>query len=121
LRIQLDNPALMADLTEFLRRCECRVERISPRLLRVQLRQPVTVDAALSRVRDGACFRCGAAIERALAGLGSTTCQDCRDRMRATNGDSHRPPDHSWARMEVGAFLRVWTLRHPEAPARLLA
>ena len=77
----------------------------------------------MSRVRAGECSRCGASIERVLVGLGSTKCQDCRDGIRRTDAapDATGSLHHEWALMEVDAFLRVWTLRHPEAQAHLLA
>ena len=79
LRITLDDPAHVADLTDFLRRCECRVEQVGPRALGVDV--PVRASAAQTD-------------ERA---------------------------DTEWARMEIGAFLRVWQILHPEAQAHLFA
>jgi hypothetical protein len=80
LRITLDDPAHIADLTDFLRRCECRVEQVGPRGLDVEV--PVRASTAAG------------AEERA---------------------------DAAWARMEIGAFLRVWQILHPEAHAHLYA
>jgi hypothetical protein len=117
MRIRLDNSAFLDDLIEFLRRCECRVEQVGPKVVRVELRR-ADLDAALNRVRLGYCTRCGGEIERVLTSHGSVMCQDCRDGIGASalNGRAGR----DWARMELGAFLRVWQLRHPETQAQLL-
>ena len=37
LRITLDNPALVTDLTDFLRRCECKVEQVGSRAVEVEV------------------------------------------------------------------------------------
>jgi hypothetical protein len=76
LRITLDNPAHVADLIDFLCRCECRVEAVGARAVEVNV--PI----------------------------------------RASD-----PPrlDPEWARMEIGAFLRVWQILHPDAQAHLYA
>ncbi len=79
MRITLDDPAHVADLTDFLRRCECRVEQVGPRALDVEI--PV----------------------------------------RASTATDAEQPDAAWARMEIGAFLRVWQILHPEAQAHLYA
>jgi hypothetical protein len=80
LRITLDDPAHVADLTDFLRRCECRVEQVGPRALDVEV--PVRASTAAR---------------------------------------AEQRPDAAWARMEIGAFLRVWQILHPEAQAHLYA
>jgi hypothetical protein len=80
LRITLDDPAHVADLTDFLRRCECRVEQVGPRALGVDV--PV----------------------------------------RASTAAGPEPQaDAEWARMEIGAFVRVWQILHPEAQVHLYA
>ena len=80
MRITLDNPAHVADLTDFLCRCECRVEQVGPRALDVEV--PIRAS------------------------------KPTRLEQRA---------DAEWDRMEIGAFLGVWQLLHPEAKAHLFA
>ena len=111
MRIRLDNPGFVSELTDFLRRCECQVVQVGPKLLNVELRAATNEQVALRRAQAGFCTSCGGRIERVLANLGSPKCHDCRDGLGG---------DHDWARMEIGAFLRVWKLRHPEAHAQLL-
>jgi hypothetical protein len=111
MRIRLDNPTFVTELTDFLRRCECQVVQVGPRLLNVELRAAANEEDAIRRARAGFCTSCGGRIESVLANLGSPKCHDCRD---GINGN------REWARMEIGAFLRVWQIRHPEAQAKLL-
>lgn len=79
MRITLDDPAHVVDLTDFLRRCECRVEQVGPTALDVDV--PV----------------------------------------RASTATGAEQPDAEWDRMEIGAFLRVWQILHPETQAHLYA
>jgi hypothetical protein len=110
MRIHIDDSSFLSDLTQFLRRCECRVEQVSAKTLRVELSDTVGEENAIRRVRQGFCASCGEPIERVLLNLGSTTCHDCRNALHMRD----------WARMEISAFLRVWQLRNPEARAELL-
>jgi hypothetical protein len=80
LRITLDNPAHVADLTDFLRRCECRVDQAGPQALDVEVPIRASKPTRLEQRNDA-----------------------------------------EWDRMEIGAFLRVWQLLHPEAQAHLFA
>jgi hypothetical protein len=111
MRIRLDNPGFVSELTDFLRRCECHVVQIGPKVLNVELRAAANEHVTLRRARAGFCTSCGGTIEPVLVNLGSPKCHDCRDGLHS---------DREWERMEVGAFLRVWKLRHPGAQAQLL-
>jgi len=61
LRITLDNPALVTDLTDFLRRCECKVEQVGSRALEVdvaaQAGQPVGAEHEWARLQIDAFLR----------------------------------------------------------------
>lgn len=120
-RIDVSDRALVEGLLEFLRRCSCTVERSGPTAVRVLLDPAVSVGAALSLVRAGACYACTGPIEAPLARLGSALCLDCRGNARAPNGDV-RADDRArreWARLEVEAYLRIWQARHPTASVTL--
>jgi len=101
------------DLLDFLRRCGCEVEQSSLDVLDVQLEPDVSVEAALSLVRDRRCYGCGGQISEVLAKLGSPLCHDCRDSAGTPGRASKRALGAMWARMEVDAYLRVWRAQHP--------
>lgn len=103
----------MRDLLDFLRRCGCEVEQSSPDVLDVRLEPNVSVEAALSLVRDRRCYGCGGHVSEVLANLGSPLCHDCRDGAGTSGRASKRALGDIWARMEVDAYLRVWRAQHP--------
>lgn len=122
MRIHISHPTHVADLIEFLRRCQCSVEQIGKRTVSVALDPPVTLAAALSLVREGVCYACAGAIESPLVRLGSPLCLDCRSSEGGRSfeldaGDMRRL---QWARMEVDSYLRVWQARHKGVRALLL-
>jgi hypothetical protein len=122
-KVRLKNYALVGDLTEFLRRCECLVEQVGRETLRVDFQGPVSIEAAMSRVRAGLCYMCGGDVESVFARLGSPLCHDCRE---SRSGDASREsPDSAvqqdWRQMQLNAYLRVWQARHPEADAQLVS
>ena len=122
-KVRLENSALVGDLSEFLRRCQCLVEQVGRETLRVDLDGPVSFEAAMSRARSGLCYMCGAEVEGILAKLGSPLCQDCRE--SRSGGGSRASPDSAaqqeWRRMQLDAYLRVWQARHPTTEAQLIS
>jgi hypothetical protein len=116
-RLQLDDPSLTPELVAFLRRCQCEVMHLGPTSVSVGLGHPVDPDAAVQRLQDGRCYRCGEQIERVLFRLGSPRCHDCRE-SSGPGGDTARD---SWTRMEVESYLRVWESLHPGARVELVA
>jgi hypothetical protein len=122
-QVRLENSALVGDLSEFLRRCECLVEQIGRETLKVDLDGPVSVDAAMSRAQSGLCYMCGREVETIFARLDSSLCDDCRER-RSYDGPLASPESvvhREWRRMQLDAYLRVWQARHPDAEAQLIS
>ncbi len=122
MKVRLANSALLGDLIEYLRRCECLVERDGSETLRVDLNGAVSFEAAMSRVRSGLCYRCGAEVESVLWKLGSPLCLDCRE---SRSGQSPQEPaftaQQEWRRMQLRAYLKVWQARHPGVEAQLIS
>jgi hypothetical protein len=122
-KVRLENSALVSDLSEFLRRCQCLVEQVGRETLRVDFDGPVSFEAAMSRVRSGLCYMCGGEVEGVLAKLGSPMCQDCRE--TRSGGASRAWTDSAvhqdWRRMQLDAYLRVWQARHPDTEAQLIS
>jgi len=119
-RVRVAESTLVRDLLDFLRRCGCKVEQSSPDVLDVQLEPDVSLEAALSLVRDRRCYGCGGQIPEVLAKLGSPLCHDCRDHSGGSGRASKRALGALWARMEVDAYLRVWRAQHPGAGVAVL-
>jgi hypothetical protein len=122
-KVRLENSALVGDLSEFLRRCECLVEQVGRETLRVDLDGPVSFEAAMSRARSGLCYTCGGEVESVFLRLGSPLCHDCRE-SRSRHGSRVSPDpavQEEWRRMQLDAYLRVWQARHPETEAQLLS
>jgi hypothetical protein len=121
-QVRLENATLVSDLTEFLRRCECLVEQVGRKTLRVDLDGPVSFGAAMSRARSGLCYMCGGEVESIFARLGSSLCHNCRE--RRSDGSLASPDSavhQEWRRMQLSAYLRVWQARHPDAEAQLIS
>jgi hypothetical protein len=122
-KVRLQNSALVADLSEFLRRCECLVEQVGRGTLKVDLDGPVSFEAAMGRARSGLCYMCGAEVESVLANLGSPVCHDCRESRsgHASLGPVGPRLQQEWRRMQLLAYLRVWQARHPDTEAQVLS
>jgi hypothetical protein len=123
MKVRLKNSALVGDLSEFLRRCECLVEQVGRETLRVDLDGPVSFEAAMSRARSGLCYTCGGKVESVFLRLGSPQCHDCRESRSRRGSRVLRDPaiQEEWRRMQLDAYLRVWQARHPETEAQLLS
>ena len=120
-RLKLDDPSLTPKLVAFLRRCQCEILHLGPTSVGVGLGHPVDPDAAVQRVEDGRCYRCGEPIERVLFRLGSPRCHDCREGSGADPLSERDNAQETWTRMEVEAYLRVWESLHPGARVELVA
>jgi len=117
-RLRLKDPAVTSELEAYLRRCECFVNQVGPRVLAVGIVNDVDAGAAVRHLRAGRCVRCEAPIEELVFRLGSPLCLDCR-------ADPHRDENTSvrdaWTRMEVEAYLQVWRALHPDSAVELVA
>lgn len=123
MKVRLQNSALVGDLSEFLRRCECLVEQVGRGTLSVRLDGPVSFEAAMSRARSGLCYMCGGEVESVLANLGSPVCLDCRESRAGSGsrGSMDSTFQQEWRRMQLLAYLRVWQARHPDTQAQLVS
>lgn len=110
MRVSVDDAGLIDDLARYLVRCGCEVRHEGARILRVDVSNDVSIDAALALVRDGRCYACSEPVAVSLASMGSPLCHDCRDGGRADVSAAE-----AWSRMEVDAFLGVWRKWHPQA------
>jgi hypothetical protein len=125
MRIRLPEPSLTDELADYLRRCECDVTLVQRGLIDVELRRPISIDAALSLVQADRCYGCGEKIEPVLRELGSTLCHDCRGGGRE-NGHADGPAHATealrarWARMEIDAYLKVWSAMHADSVLELI-
>jgi hypothetical protein len=117
-QLQLNDPAATLELEAFLRRCECFVNQVGPRLLTVGIAHDVDVTAAVRHLRAGSCIRCEAPIEELVFRLGSPLCLECRDDPRRDEDTSVRD---AWTRMEVEAYVHVWRALHPDSAVELVA
>jgi hypothetical protein len=117
-QLRLSDPAVTSDLEAFLRRCECFVDQVGPRLLAVGIAHDVDVNAAVRQLRAGRCLRCEEPIEELVFRLGSPLCLDCRADPARDEGASVRD---AWTRMEVEAYVQVWLALHPDSAVELVA
>jgi hypothetical protein len=117
-RLRLTNSSFVSELGTFLRRCECDVEQLGPRMLGVGVRHEIDVEVArqLGALR---CYRC-----EEIAGSvfpGSPRCVDCRHGLTEFDAAEARSPIRDeWTRMEVEAYVKVWQALHPEGHVELI-
>jgi hypothetical protein len=120
MRVQLDNPALLANLLAFLRSHDCIVEQIGIDTLAVWC-PPAHRDGE-STQGELTCRNCGTPVADALSRLGSLRCHDCRDEGHDTllpgvyghgnaNGNARR------ARGDLAAYIAEWQADHSDARA----
>jgi hypothetical protein len=121
MRVQLNDPALVSSLLDFLRSRECVVEQVGALVLAVWC-PPADCGGNGDRLT---CRSCGAEVAETLGRLGSLRCHDCRDQggfetllagiYGAANGNGHAAE----ARSALTAFLAEWLDRHPGARATI--
>jgi hypothetical protein len=116
LRVQLDNPALLASLLAFLRKHDCIVEQIAVDTLAVWC-PPADRNGNHSPHGEMTCRNCGTLVAEALGRLGSLRCHDCRDEGHETllpgvyghangNGNARR------ARGQLASYVAEWQASH---------
>lgn len=121
MRVQLNDPALIASLLEFLRARDCVVEQIDADILAVWC-PPVDYNGSEDRMT---CRSCGAPVAETLGRLGSLRCHDCRDEggfetllagvYGAANSNGHAVR----ARSDLARYLADWQAQHPGAQAAI--
>lgn len=117
MRIRLNEPDLAEDLVEFLKRCECTVERVGKNVLSVGYPGMGPSETALIKlVRAGLCYSCGDEVGAMLGRLGSPLCADCRD-----GSWPDRPASRNQDSIVVRSYLRVWSKLHPGAAVSIAA
>jgi hypothetical protein len=120
MRVQLDNPALLASLLSFLRSHDCIVEQIGIDTLAVWC--PPAHRGGDSLHGELTCRSCGTPVAEALGRLGSLRCHDCRDEGHETllqgvygpaktNGNARR------ARGDLASYVAEWQAGHSDARA----
>jgi hypothetical protein len=117
-QLRLSDSAATSELEAFLRRCECFVNQVGPRLLAVGIAHDIDTAAAVRQLRIGRCVRCEEPIEEAVFRLGSPLCLDCRAEPRR---DEDAIVRDAWTRMEVEAYVQVWRALHPDSAVELVA
>jgi hypothetical protein len=121
MRVQLNDPALIASLLDYLRARACVVEQIDAAVLAVWC-----PPADCSGSGDGmTCRSCGAPVADTLGRLGSLRCHDCRDDggfetllagiYGHANGNGHA----ARARSDLAGYLADWEAQHPGAHAAI--
>jgi hypothetical protein len=120
MRVQLNDPALMASLLDHLRACDCVVEQIAVEVLAVW---------CPPEDRDGSgpakltCRSCGTPIAESLGRLGSLRCHDCRDEgahetlLAGVYGHANGNGRALKARSDLAGYLAEWQERTPGAVA----
>jgi hypothetical protein len=121
MRVQVNDPALMASLLDHLRACDCVVEQIAVELLAVWC--PPADRSGFDRA-ELTCRSCGTPIAETLGRLGSLRCHDCRDERThdsllagvyaRTNGRVDE------ARRELTRYLAEWHAGNPGALASVI-
>jgi hypothetical protein len=120
LRVQLNDPAHIASLLEFLRARDCVVEQIDTAVLAVWC-PPCE--------RDGpggmTCRSCGSPVAETLGRLGSLRCHDCRDTggfetlLAGIYGHANSNGRVEQARSDLTAYLAQWHATCPGAAATI--
>jgi hypothetical protein len=118
IRVQIDDPALVASLLAFLRRQDCIVEHVAADTLVVWRPPPHRNGTAPQG--ELTCRYCGTPIAEALGRLGSLRCHDCRDEQHGTllpgvYGLATRNGTARVARREILAYIAEWNAAQAEA------
>ena len=115
--IHLTTAALADELSAFLRRCPCSVQRVG--------RTGLLVNAELEAEVRRRCYRCGNELEAPLGRLGSVRCLDCRAGLPEGQELVVRAEllelavRRESAESQIRAYVRVWQALHPEADGNL--
>jgi hypothetical protein len=123
MRVQLNDPSLMASLLDYLRERDCVVEQIAVELLAVWCPPE---DRAPPAPAELTCRSCGTPIAETLGRLGSLRCHDCRDEGKhqtllagvygRANGNGRAPK----ARNDLAGYLAAWEADNPGAAASVI-
>jgi hypothetical protein len=120
MRVQLDDPALIASLLEFLRARDCVVEQIDAAAVAVWCPPPKRDWPA-----GMTCRSCGSPVAETLGRLGSLRCHDCRDTggfetlLAGVYGHANGNGRSAEARSDLAALLAEWQAEHPGAAAAI--
>jgi hypothetical protein len=119
MRVQLNDPALIESLLEYLRARDCVVEQIDVAVLAVWC-PPEDCSESGGRMT---CRSCGAPVAETLGRLGSLRCHDCRDEggfetlLAGVYG--HANGHAARARSDLAGYLAEWEAGHPGAHAAI--
>jgi hypothetical protein len=122
MRVQLDDPALMASLLDFLRARDCVVEELDAHVLAVWC-PPAGCSGNGSEVT---CRSCGTPVAETLGRLGSLRCHDCRDEggdetlVGGVYGHANGNGQMAKARSDLAGYLDAWQARYPGAAASVI-
>jgi hypothetical protein len=120
MRVQLDDPALIASLLEFLRARDCVVEQIAAAAVAVWCPPPQRDWPA-----GMTCRSCGSPVAETLGRLGSLRCHDCRDTggfetlLAGVYGHANGNGRSAEARSDLAALLAEWQEDHPGVAAAI--
>jgi hypothetical protein len=121
MRVQLNDPALMASLLDYLRERDCVVEQIAVELVAVWC---PPADRSGSGHAEPTCRSCGTPIAETLGRLGSLRCHDCRDEGKhdslLAGVYARRNGRVDEARSELARYLAEWQAGNPGALASVI-
>jgi hypothetical protein len=121
MRVQLNDPALIASLLDYLRARHCVVEQVDAAVLAVWC-PPEECDGIGDLLT---CRSCGAPVAETLGRLGSLRCHDCRDEggfetlLAGIYGHASGNGRAARARSDLASYLAEWEARNPGAHAAI--
>jgi hypothetical protein len=121
MRVQINDPALIESLLDFLRARECVVEQIDAVALAVWC-PPEDCSASTGGMT---CRSCGAPVAETLGRLGSLRCHDCRDEggfetlLAGVYGHANGNGRAARAHSDLAGYLADWETQHPGAHAAI--